>query len=95
MLQLRIGHLCIRVWFRVVNKFAVDGPIVISFLNQNVPKIFSMEGIVVFWHSHPVAIVYPPEHWCNATAAVGTLVEEITKGDEETTLIRVVKQGVV
>lgn len=58
----RLGDLCARVWFGIVPNLAVGMLLGTYFLVHCIRGIFQVEGKVVPWHSHPVAIILATQH---------------------------------
>lgn len=57
LLHVRIGKLCVRKWFRMVDKLAVDLHLGTSFIDHYIWTISYGEHKLVPWHLTPVAII--------------------------------------
>lgn len=76
MLLLRIGKLCIRAWFGVVNDRAVNVLFSTSLKERYIRRIFHAERKLVAWLTHPVVISHSPGHRGSAATAVNELADK-------------------
>lgn len=95
MLHLKMGDLCVLVYFGVSEGLAMHALLGTLFMDQCTRSIFPAEGKLVPLQSHPVALFYPQGQQDNATTAGDEPADESATDDVGPILIRAEKEAVV